>query len=102
MTFQLVIQFETNRTDDFDELVEFEETLAAELGSIGELDGHDVSPSEFNIFIVTDEPLIAFEKAHQMIRTQKLRYPMRAAYRELTGEEFTILWPASLTQFTVV
>ena len=102
MRYQLVVQFETaDSLDDFDRLVRFEGKLAAELRKIAEVDGHDFGSSEFNVFILTDTPKVAFETAHRLVLDQKLRYPMRAAYRELTEEAFVILWPSTLREFRV-
>jgi hypothetical protein len=93
MRFQLVIQFEANTLEDFDQLVEFEGNLAEELGGTGEVDGHDFGSSEFNIFVLTNEPLAAFERSQKLVRNQKLRSPIRVAYREVTGEYSVTLWP---------
>jgi hypothetical protein len=101
MRYQLVLQFGANATDDFDQLVVLEEKLIQELGSAATVDGHDFGLSEFNIFILTDEPAMIFEKAHRVVRDQGLQHRMRAAFRELTGERYVILWPSTLAEFTV-
>lgn len=101
MRYQLVLQFAANSADDFDQLVSFEERLVQELGSVATVDGHDFGRSEFNIFVLTDAPAMTFEKAHRLVATQGLRYDLRAAYRELTGESYVILWPSTLNEFTV-
>ena len=67
---------------DFDRLVNLEKKLMQELASVGELDGHDFGQSEFNIFVLTDEPAPAFEKARGCIEKQALPYDWRPAYRE--------------------
>jgi hypothetical protein len=101
MRYQLVLQFGANTTDDFDQLVILEERLIQELGSAATVDGHDFGLSEFNIFILTDEPMMIFEKAHRVVRDQGLQHSMRAAFRELTGERYVILWHSTLAEFTV-
>jgi hypothetical protein len=45
---------------------------------------------------------MVFDKAHRIIRDQRLQQRMRAAYRESTGENYTILWPTTLTEFSVI
>ena len=56
MRYQLVLQFEPNTMDDFDQLVILEGKLIEELGSVATVDGHDFGSGEFNIFVLTDEP----------------------------------------------
>ena len=50
MRYQLVLQFEPNTMDDFDQLVILEGKLIEELGSVATVDGHDFGSGEFNIF----------------------------------------------------
>jgi hypothetical protein len=45
---------------------------------------------------------MVFDKAHRIIRDQRLQQGMRAAYREPPGESFMILWPTTLTEFSVI
>jgi hypothetical protein len=101
MRYQLVLQFTANSTSDFDQLVAVEEKLINALEYSAIVDGHDFGQSEFNIFILTDKPAMVFDKAHRIICDQRLQQSMRAAYHELTGESYTILWPATLTEFRV-
>jgi hypothetical protein len=99
--YQLVLQFTADTIADFDRLVALEEKLINALDYSAIVDGHDFGQSEFNIFILTDEPAKVFDKAHQVIRDQRLEQDMRAAYREATGGSYTILWPTTLTEFGV-
>jgi hypothetical protein len=101
MRYQLVIQFAANNTNDFDQLVALEQRLIEDLESIGTVDGHDFGRSEFNIFILTDEPAMIFDKASRIVRDQKLQQGMRVAYRESSGESYVILWPPTLAEFIV-
>jgi hypothetical protein len=102
MRYQLVLQFGATTIEDFDQLVALEDKLTQELGSVATVDGHDFGLSEFHIFMLTDEPAMIFEKAHQVVRDQGLQQSMRAAYRELTGESYVILWPSTVVEFTVL
>ena len=101
MRYQLVLQFAANSVDDFDRLIALEAELIQELVGKAEVDGHDFGQSEFNIFILTDEPVPAFEKARGCIEKQALPYDWRAAYRDLTGDAYVIVWPVSLGDFRV-
>ena len=102
MRYQLVLQFSANSKNDFNQLVALEEKLTDAIECIAIVDGHDFGQSEFNVFILTDEPAMVFDKAHQIIRDQRLQQGMRAAYRRKTDGSFMILWPTTLTEFSVV
>ncbi|HEX5426208.1 MAG TPA: hypothetical protein VFW94_21855, partial [Candidatus Acidoferrales bacterium] len=82
-------------------LVRFEDKLNAYLDALATIDGHDCGASEFNVFILTNEPVAAFKKAHYLAESHGLPHQFRAAYRELTGEEYVILWPPTLREFAV-
>ena len=100
MRYHLVLQFEANTMDDFDQLVILEDKLIEELGSVATVDGHDFGSGEFNIFVLTDEPPTAFSAAHRVVINHGVQNVMRA-YRELVAHDYVILWPPSLTEFTV-
>jgi hypothetical protein len=100
--YQLVLQFTADTIADFDQFVALEEKLIDALEYSSIVDGHDFGQSEFNIFILTNEPAMVFDKAHRIIRDQKLQLGMRAAYRKPTAETYMILWPPTLTDFTVL
>ncbi len=102
MKYQLVLQFTANSVGDFDRLVDLEEKLIQELAREAEVDGHDFGQSEFNIFVLTDEPVRAFEKARMCIEKQALPYDWRAAYRELTDGAYVIVWPPGIGDFRVL
>lgn len=102
MRYKLVLQFTADTTANFDQLVALEEKLIGALEYSAIVDGHDLGQSEFNIFVLTNEPAMVFDKAHRIIRDQRLQQGMRAAYREPPGESFMILWPATLTEFGVI
>lgn len=102
MRYQLVLQFTADTPDDFDPLVALEEKLIEGLNGTAVVDGHDLGLSEFNIFILTDSPTMAFDKAHRIVVDQELQQGMRAAYRKPTSEAYVIIWPPTLTAFTVL
>lgn len=100
-SFQLVLQFQASSLADFDSLTAFEDVLTNSLSTADEVDGHDFGSGEFNIFILSNNPTKAFEAAEK-IRQKELpdRIP-NAAYREIDGEDFVILWPPELKSFSV-
>ena len=42
------------------------------------------------------------KKAREIVTTQGIPNVMRSAYRESDGEDYVILWPSSLTEFSVL
>ena len=99
--FQLILQFPATTTKDFDVLVALEEELTRSLRPIAKVDGHDFGMGEFNIFVLTDGPKEAFEVAKVLIQQRQPQPQLRAAYREMAEDEFVILWPLGLAEFTV-
>jgi len=102
MKYQLVLQFEAASLEDFDRLVELEEELMRELDDLATVDGHDFGLGAFSIFILTDDPAKCFDKAHRIVTNESIPNAMRSAYREVDGEDYVILWPSSLTEFSVL
>ena len=102
MKYQLVLQFPAASTEDFDRLVTLEDRLIAELDDLATVDGHDFGLGEFNIFILTNDPVESFDKAQRVVADQGIPNAMRSAYRLLNGEDYQILWPSSLKEFKVL
>jgi hypothetical protein len=50
MKYQLVLQFQAESVQEFDELVVLEDLLAEKLPLDSEVDGHDFGSGEFNLF----------------------------------------------------
>jgi hypothetical protein len=86
---------------DFDSLVSFEEHLIDHLRAFAKADGHDFGCGQFNIFILTDYPVKAFEAAEDIRRTELPTYLPIVAYREWLGEEYIVLWPPGQTEFQI-
>jgi hypothetical protein len=86
---------------DFDRLVAFESALADELVGPDEVDGHDCGSGEFNIFILTNHPTETFDQAMKAVQRARLAQSVRAAYRDITGDDYVILWPADLIEFRI-
>ncbi len=102
MKYQLVIQFSGESEDDFEHLIEIEDELEEKLTSASEVDGHDFGSGEMNIFILTNEPVETFKQVKTIIAEKDDDLSvMRAAYRDIESEVFTILWPNDLTEFVV-
>jgi hypothetical protein len=93
MNYQLVLQFKGETEDDFDLLIEIEDKLEDGLGEAGEVNGHDFGSNEMNIFIYSSEPKKCFEKSKRLIENMDDIKRMKAAYRDIDSENFTVLWP---------
>jgi hypothetical protein len=101
MKYQLVLQFQAESMKDFNELVALEDLLIENLLPHSEVDGHDFGSSEFNIFILTDQPSESFSAAEITIGHYHPQQTLRAAYRELDQDHFVVLWPPNLQEFKV-
>jgi hypothetical protein len=101
MKYQLVLQFDGKTEDDFNKLIEVEEELENGLKKIAEIDGHDFGSEEMNIFILTNDPEKALISARNIMKNNELFLSVRAAYREINGSKYKILWPESLKNFSI-
>ena len=102
MNYQLVLQFSASSMAEFDRLVSLETKLLETLDDTAVVDGHDFGSGTFNIFVLTNEPTATFTQAHQVILDEAIPNELRSAYREATGEDYVILWPSALTEFSVL
>jgi hypothetical protein len=102
MKYQLVLQWSASSIDDYDSVIELEEQLIHHLtGNDAEVDGHDAGSGQVNIFIQTDHPERAFTKVREVLADNVMLGDIRAAFREIGGSEYEILWPKSLKEFSV-
>lgn len=102
MNYQLVLQFAADSMADFDRLVSLETKLMETLDDTGVVDGHDFGSGKFNIFVLTNEPTATFAQAHQVILDEAIPNELRSAYREAGGDDYVILWPPALMEFSVL
>ncbi len=99
MRYQLILQFPEDMMN-YDSLIEMEDRLIGELDDEADVDGHDIGSGEINLFILTDNPKATFAKAEKVVNHEFAK-ELKAAYREADGEEYVILWPPSLREFSV-
>jgi hypothetical protein len=100
--FLLVLQWAVEADDDYDALIDMESTLEQSIPAAhGDVDGHDYGSGEMNLFIYTDEPLQAFKDAQAALLRDRRWLDVRAAYRPVDGDQYVVLWPATLQQFQV-
>jgi hypothetical protein len=93
MDYQLVLQFRGDSLRDLDATVALEDELIEELGDAADVDGHDVGSGETNIFIFTSDPAATFHQARPVLERRQQLQAVTAAYREVEGEQFTVIWP---------
>jgi hypothetical protein len=101
MKYQLVLQWPASSIKDYDTLIEIEDVLTEKLDDGSDVDGHDAGSGETNIFIHTDDPEATFKTVKAVIGTRDFWIDARVAYRELTGNDYTVLWPKDLHEFKV-
>ena len=98
---ELVLQLPANSIKDYDALIELEDKIIAGLDNLGKVDGHDSGAGEMNIFVRTDHPILAFEKIKSLLGTQDFMPDLKAAYRDVGKDDFTILFPPGLDHFSI-
>lgn len=101
MKYRLVLQLPSSSDADYDRLLSLEQTIENGLGAIGIVDGHDIGSGEMNIFIHTDEPMLAFEKAMHLLGPRDDLRGLKAAYRDFDEGEYTAIYPRGLGRFSV-
>ena len=101
MKYMLVLQWPASSIKDYDDMVAFENSLTDPLEDFAEIDGHDAGSGEVIIFIRTNDPERAFLQIKTIVGSKDFIIGLKAAYRQLTGDEYTILWPKGLKKFTV-
>jgi len=103
MRYQLVLQWpSTIPNSDLDQLIEIEDLLIEMLTEQNTVDGHDIGSDEMNIFILTDDPQSSFLEIMAVLEPHAVWSNMRAAYREIQGDEYTVLWPRQLNHFRIL
>lgn len=94
MNYQLVLQFSITdaSADGFDRFIMIENELGIILRDQHEVDGHNLGALDMNIFIHTNNPCVAFQLARNVLSKDDLEI-VTVAYRELKGEDYTVIWP---------
>jgi hypothetical protein len=98
--FQLVVQFAGNDIADFDEMIELEDRLTYGLADRHLVDGHDVRSGEVNIFVHTNDPILACDEVMGLLEDGQRRRA-KIAYRSFRSDEYAVLWPLDVEQFSI-
>jgi hypothetical protein len=98
MEYQLVIKLWRNSLSEEGFLATLQDDLKQALGDSVELEGHDLSAKEINLFMLTDDPRHAFRKAKDVLASRGVENGVSAAFRLNGGAQFTSLWPLRSTR----
>ncbi|WP_407353347.1 hypothetical protein [Luteimonas sp. R10] len=98
MDYQLVIKFWRKSLADEAFLATIERELKDALGEAVELEGHDVSPKEINLFMLTPDPRHSFRRVRDVLERLGVVQGVSAAYRLVGGAGFTSIWPLRSTR----
>jgi hypothetical protein len=93
MQYQLILQFRGDTLADYDAMIALEAQLTEEFCDTAEVDGHDCGSGETNIFIFTSDPRATFQRAKPVLEGTGRLQAVTAAYREVDGERYTVIWP---------
>ena len=96
-----VLQWPTESLRNYENLLATEDLLLASLPVGNEIDGHDAGSAQMNIFILADDPTIRFQHVKSLLEKRESWRDARVAYRRVSGNRYTILWPEQLTEFKV-
>lgn len=93
MDYQLVIKLYRKSLADEGFLATLEADLKAALGASVETEGHDVTPKEIVIYMLTADPRVTFRKARDVLARHGVENGVSAAFRLNGGAQFTSIWP---------
>lgn len=99
MKYQLVLQWSASTIKNYDTLIEIENALIKCLDDSSEVDGHDAGSCEMNIFVHTNDPVVTFARIRASLGTNDFWVDARVAYRELSGCDYTVIWPENQPGF---
>lgn len=102
MKYQLVIQFPEDLYGDLDWIADIEDIMDESLID-AEIDGHDIGSGEVNIFIHANNPINSFKVVKDILEKENIALEsIKAAYRDLSSEDYIPLWPENLVEFNII
>lgn len=96
MNYQLVLQFQGDDEDTLDKVIDLEDRLidALDGSTTAEVDGHEPGDGVINLILLAKNATKVWEKIEPIVEGASDELDINAvAFRELDGEEFTVLWP---------
>ena len=94
---RLVLQFRGRVVEDADEVAEVEDALFEMLVDGEALDGHDITASARNIYVLSGDPVATFRRFEAFLARAELADGLVAAFRIEASGQYTILWPSAPT-----
>jgi hypothetical protein len=103
LDYQIVVQLAIPRAiAHAEDVLEIEDALADAIGSAGEIDGHDVSSSKANVFVLAIDPRATFEALRVRLERSFPGLAYVAASRKCCdNDDWTFLYPADLQAFSL-
>jgi hypothetical protein len=93
MNQQLILQFRIRSQADYDSLILLESKLIELLEPNHEVDGHDIDSQQMNIFILSDNPIGAFNKISESKLLVSNNILIQAFHRQIGSDNHYTLWP---------
>ena len=93
MRYQLILRFQGDTFDAFEDIVELETALLERLGELILLDSRDVGSDECSIVVLTADPVLAFSGMSPILDRRGLLEAVVAAYRPVGAKDYTVIWP---------
>ena len=97
MRYQLVLQVSVDAFDDDAAVSALEERLRSVLADSANVDGHDIGSGRVNIFINTHDPGDSFGRCKYVLHAADHLSSLTAAFREVDGQTYTVIWPEGST-----
>ena len=91
--YQIVIQFPESFFADTAAILAFEEKLSSSMPRTQSYDGYDSGSGTINFFIYSNTPNAVLANFRKYLGTNKVEKKVRIAYRDVTADTFTNLWP---------
>ena len=101
MKYMMVLQWSASEIQGLVALGTVENIIKTGLLPLGEINGEGAGGGVLNIFIGTNQPQQAYEKVKENLWMYKCWESIRVAYREMSGSDFTVIWPKGLSEFKV-
>jgi len=84
-------------------MISIEDALIAGIGEVAKVDGHDSGSGTVNIFLYADRPDLALREVMRILGKERfMTSGLKAAFRERKGNDYHILWPPGLSEFSIM
>ena len=103
LEFQIVVQFPVPASiKHAEDVLSIEDHLSDAVGSAAEVDGHDVSPTKVNVFVLTGDPDSTFAALRARMSAAFPHLSYEAAWRKCCdNDDWTVLWPVDQRAFSL-